>query len=198
MRARFPALEQQVQAPHRLQQTHFGQRGLHGDGIGFDEIDFHERQEAPVDLARAREIAGKGEPREAGHLRGNFVGSHGDHAAPAPARSEERDGIIAGEPRNPRHGIQDVDICEMLPGGFLDADDIFDLRKALDRGRLDVDRCGLHAVQNDGRLTASAMALNMLVEAFLRGLGVVGRDGRMPLAPRSASSRARVITSAVL
>ena len=83
MRARFSGFGATRGQATRLQQAHFGQRRFHGNGIGLDEIDIHERQEAPVHLARAREIAGQREPRESGHLRGNFVGSHGDDAAPA-------------------------------------------------------------------------------------------------------------------
>src|SRR5208337_3744120 len=63
-------------------------------------------------------------------------------------------------------------------GGFLDTDNIFDLREALDGGRLDVDAgAALHAVQNDGEADGFGDGLEMLVEALLRGLVVVGRDG---------------------
>ena len=75
---------------------------------------------------------------------------------------------------------------------FLHADDVVDLRQALQRGRLDVDAgAALHAVDDDRQRDAGGDRFVVLIQAFLRGLVVVRRDGEDAVARPAASVRAR-------
>src|SRR5579885_3851427 len=68
---------------NRLEQPHQTHRGLHRDRIRFDEVDIHQRQVAPLQLAGRFEIVFQAGWNELRHLAGDLVGDHRNQA-PAP------------------------------------------------------------------------------------------------------------------
>src|SRR6266851_2738093 len=78
------------QTPDWLEQTHFGERGLYGDGIGFDEVDVHQGKIVEVEAAGFGKIAGERGLHESSHFGGNFVGGDGDQAAATEGDERER------------------------------------------------------------------------------------------------------------
>src|ERR1700719_1053555 len=167
------------QAPDRLEQAHFGERGFYGDGIRFDEVYIHERKIPEVQASRFGKIAGKSGLYKAGHFRGYFVGGDGDQAAATEGNKRQRQRVVAGEDEKIfGNEVEDGAHLGDIAGGFLDAHDIRDLREAEDGGRLDVDAgAALNAVEDDGQVDGGGDGFEVLEEAFLRGLIVVGSDG---------------------
>ena len=167
------------QTPNGLEQAHFGKGGFYGDGIGLDEVDVHESEITIMEAAGFGKITGEGGLHEAGHFRGNFVGGDGDQAAATEGDERKRQGVVAREYEEIlRNKVEDGAHLRDIAGGFLDSDDVFDLRKAENGGRLDVDaRATLDAVENNGQVDGRGDGFEVLEEAFLRGLVVIGSDG---------------------
>src|ERR1700687_4255041 len=166
-------------APDRLEQAHFSEGSLYGNGIRFDEVDVHQRKILEMETASFGEIAGERGLHEASHFRGNFVGGDGDQAAATEGDERKRQRIVAGEDKE-FLGDQIKDGAHLgdVARGFLDADNVRDLREAEDGGRLDVDSgAALNAVKNEGQMDGGGDGFEMLEEAFLRGLVVIGSDG---------------------
>ena len=88
----------------------------------------------------------------------------------------------------------------MLPEASFTPDDVVDLREALQRCGLDVDAgAALHAVDDDRESDGRGDRLVVLVQAFLRGLVVVRRDGEDAVGAQALRlPRASSITSCVL
>src|ERR1700688_1833104 len=167
------------QAPDRLEQAHFSEGSLYGNGIRFDEVDVHQRKILEMETASFGEIAGERGLYEASHFRGNFVGGDGDQAAATEGDERKRQGVVAREYEEIlRNKVEDGAHLRDIAGGFLDSDDVFDLRKAENGGRLDVDApATLDAVENNGQVDGRGDGFEVLEEAFLRGLVVIGSDG---------------------
>src|ERR1700720_2740696 len=114
------------QAPNWLEQAHFGEGGLYGNGIGFDEVDVHQRKILEVEAAGIGKIAGESGLYKAGHFRGNFVGGDGDQAAAAEGDERKGQRVVTGE--NDEflgNEVEDGAHLGDIAGGFLDTDDVF-------------------------------------------------------------------------
>src|SRR6267143_1993025 len=133
----------------------------------------------PVNRARTGKVTLEREPRQLRHLRWNFVRHHGDDAASAKRDDRERDGVVAGENDEVlRHRVQNRGHLRDVAGGFLDADDIFNLREPLHCSWLNVHPSpSLHAIQNNRQRNCLSDGAIMLEQAFLRRLVVIRRDG---------------------
>src|SRR5260221_1621935 len=168
------------QTPDGLEQGHFGERGFHGDGIGLDEVNVHQRKILKVESAGFHEIASERGWHEPSHFRRNFMGGDGNQAAAAECDQRKSQGVVARENEKvPGDEVQDCAHLSDAARGFLDADDVGDLRKAQDGGRFDVDAgAALNAIENDGQVDGGRDGFEVLEEAFLGGLVVVRSDGK--------------------
>ena len=166
-----------------------------GIGIRFDEIDFHQRQVLALQSARARRNRRAGRLARAASSRREF------RSRPPRSRRGRRARIsgmvMASSPRE--HGEIAADFVEHrrhladVARGFLHADDVVDFGEALQRGRLDVDAgAALHAVDDDGQADGGGDGFVVLIQAFLRGLVVVRRDGENAVGAQVLAVRARV------
>src|SRR6266404_1016054 len=167
------------QAPDGLEQAHFSECGFHWDGIRFDEVDVHQGKILEVEAAGFGEITRESGLHEASHLPGNFVGGDGDQAAAAERDEGKRQGVVAGEDEEILgNEVEDGAHLGDAAGGFLDADDVLDLGEAENGRRLNIDAgAALNAVENDRQVYRGGDGFEVLEEAFLRGLVVVGSDG---------------------
>src|ERR1700691_2196909 len=167
------------ETPDGLEEAHFGHRGFNWAGIGFDEIDFHQRQVDFLQFAGAGEIIVEAGLDQRGHFFWNLVGYYGNHAVAAERDYGQRYGVVAGEDGEAFGGLAgDRGDLANVAGGFFHAGDVFDLREAFQRCWLDVDaRAALHAVDDYGDGDCGGNGFVMLIETFLGGLVVVGRDG---------------------
>src|SRR5260221_13895896 len=167
-------------APDRLNQAHLSEGGFDGDGIRFDEVNVHQRKILEVETAGFHEIAGERGLHEPSHFRRNFIGGDGNQAAAAECDQRKSQGVVARENEKiPGDEVQDCAHLSDAAGGFLDADDVGDLRKAQDGGRFDVDAgAALNAIENDGQVDGGRDGFEVLEEAFLGGLVVVRSDGK--------------------
>ena len=173
-------------------------------GIGFDSTKFTSMSGKifALQFARAREIVGQRALRRAPSSR---AGISLDTTETTPWPPSAISGIVmrvvAGEHREVwRHLVHHRRHLTDIAGGFLDADDVVDFREPLQRGRLDVHAgAALHAVDNDGKFHRRRDRFVVLVQAFLRRLVVIRRDGENAVdAHGLRRSLASSITSAVL
>ena len=132
-----------------------------------------------METACLGKIAGERGLNKAGHFRGNFVGRDGDQAVATEGNERERQRVVARENEEIfGHEIEDGAHLGNVPGGFLEADDVFNLREAEDGGRIDIYAgAALNTVEDDGQIDGGSDGFEVLEEAFLRGLVVVGSDG---------------------
>src|ERR1700691_4448051 len=165
--------------PDGLKQAHFSHRGFGWAGIGFDEIDFHEREIDFLQFAGADEIIVEAGVDQGGHFFWNFVGCYGNDAVSAQGDDGQRDGVVAREDRETFGGLAgDCGDLADVAGSFFYAGDVIDPRQALQRCWLDVDAgAALDAVDDYGDGDGGGNGFVMLIEAFLRGLVVVRGDG---------------------
>src|SRR5712692_5721975 len=168
----------QGQPPDRLQQSHQRHRGLNRNGIRFHEIDFHQREILPLQVARRRKIIFQARLSEASHFGGDFVRGHGDYSAPAECNQRQRDGIITRDDAEPfGHLLHDGGHLADVARGLFDAHDVIYLGESFERGRLHVYTCSpLYAIDHHREGHGRGDSLEVLVETFLGRLVVIGRD----------------------
>ena len=113
------------------------------------------------------------------HLSRNFVGHDRDDADAAQSDDRQRDGVVAGENQEIfRHGSANFGDLPDVSAGFLDGHDVRDFGQTQQRGRFDVGAGAASDVVQHQRLGRGfGDRLEVLVNAFLRGLVVVGRRG---------------------
>src|SRR5271156_6150686 len=160
-------------------QLHFRHRRFHRNGIRFAKVDLHQRMIAAMNLARFGKFTFQRVFDKLAHFAGNFVGNDGNDAAAAERNERHGDGVVAGKNQEILGDtIEDGGHLGNVAGGFLNANDIFDIGEATDGDGFDVHAgAALHAVKNDGQWNGGGDGFEMLEQAFLRGLVVVRRDG---------------------
>jgi hypothetical protein len=111
---------------------------------------------------------------------GNFVGHDRDNPNPAKSDHRQRYRIVAGKDEKIfRHGSANFGDLTNVAAGFFDGDDVRDLGQAQQCGRFDVrTRASRDVVQHQRLGGGFGDGLEMLINAFLRGLVVVGRRGQ--------------------
>src|SRR5260370_25389061 len=142
---------------------------------------------APVNRARAGKITVEREPCQLRHLRRNFVGHHRNDAASAKRHDRQRDGVVAGENEEvSRHGVQNRSHLRDAARGFLDANDFFNVRKALYCGWFTVHAgTALHAIQNNRQRNSFRDGAIMLEQSFRRRLVVIRRHRKNSIGAKS-------------
>src|ERR1700680_4362749 len=90
------------------------------------------------------------------------------------------EGVVAGKHGEAgRNLLEDRRHLSDVAGGLLDADDVIDFREALESGGFDIHAgATLDTVNNDGDFYGGGDGFVVLIESFLTGFVVVGRDGK--------------------
>ena len=133
-----------------------------------------------MNLSRSLKIPAESEPREARHVRRNFIRDHGDHPASTKRDDGQSDGVVAAEHDEVVwNGVEDRGHLRDVTRSLLNANDVVDGGETLHGCGLDVySRAALHAIDNHGKGNRFGDGLVMLKEAFLRWLVVIRRDGK--------------------
>ena len=134
------------------EQTHFRHRRLHRNRIRLHEVYFHQRMDAPVNLARALKCS-RCMPSASSCVISAGISFDTTEMTPRPP-SAISGSVMASSPRKHdevvRDGIQNRRHLRDIAGSFLNADDVFDRSETSHRRRLDVyASAALHAVHND-------------------------------------------------
>src|SRR5260221_178370 len=168
------------QAPNGLEQAHQRKSGFDGNRVGLDEIDFHQRKIATMDGASFVEFAAQTVAAELSHFCRNFVGGDGDYAAAAQGEERQRDGVVARENCEVvGHRVCQCRHLRNISGSFLDAHDVFHRGQTIYRRWLEVGAAAAgYVVKNNRQSRGARDGAIVLVEAFLRGLVVIRRDGK--------------------
>src|ERR1700756_2174813 len=132
-----------------------------------------------MDRARGGEIILQAETAQFGHLRRNFVGSHGNDSAPAKCKKRQCDCVIARE----NHKVVGNTGCDRghlrdASGCFLDAYDHLYLCKTPNGSGFNIDACASgDVVKQNGFGHGLRNGAEVLVKTFLSWLVVVRSNG---------------------
>src|SRR5260370_13422822 len=110
------------ESPDRLEQAHFSEGSLHGNGIRFYEVDVHQSKILEVEAPSFGKIAGERGLNKASHFRRNFVGGDGDQAAATERDETEGQGFVTAETEeSPGNEVKNRPHLRVAAGRFFSA-----------------------------------------------------------------------------
>ena len=144
-----------------------------------------QRRQAVLDLQRMRPVALERRLHQLGAGSGRDIRGHRNTAMPAGGHRRERRHVFAGKLDKVRtHRVSLARHAAHVAGRVLDADDVGKLGKPLHGVDGHVDHAARGDIVDDDRDADCVVdGLEMLVEAFLRRLVVIGRDDENGVRP---------------
>ena len=169
------------QTEHILYHSHLAEHGFHAGWVAIDEEQLEQLRELVVNGERRTVLSSESKSNHAAELGWQSVANHADDTYCPKGDEREGDAIVAtNHVEVLRLVLNDVVHLRDVAACLLDGYDVLELAGQSER-RLSrhVNACSAgHVVEHDRHRTYLCYCCEVLVEAFLRGLVVVGTDAQ--------------------